>query len=343
VGPLSPESLVGDGESRFDPRRGSLDVWILLIARSLAIDLLRRQTQETRSLFFEPNPPEVSDEPGPEWYAEHRDFFQRTRKAMDRLPSGQRSAVELAYLGQRSSTQVAELQDIPLGTAKSRIRVGVATLRKALSEGDDAAKPLCRSLSSNLQAGRKGNDLVIVRQIMKVLSAAMQLSPPRGRRASEPLRGPYITEGVFAKAKLLDKGCSVRSQSVKGVGMRRAPIRMGITLLVATLVGSLAVPSMASDRSQGDGLHRVALTSLKAVKIINFAFKPKTITISKGTKVKWTNGGSVSHTTTSNKGLWDSGALAPGAAFGHVFRKAGTFKYHCTIHPTLMHGKIVVT
>jgi len=125
--------------SRFDPRRGSLDVWILLIARSLAIDLLRRRTQETRNLSFEPTRQEVSDEPGPEWYAEHRDLFQRARKAMDRLPSGQRSAVELAYLGQRSSTQVAELQDIPLGTAKSRIRMGVATLRRALSEGDDAA------------------------------------------------------------------------------------------------------------------------------------------------------------------------------------------------------------
>src|SRR5512132_1986983 len=125
--------------SRFDPSRGSLDVWILLIARSLAIDLLRRRTQETRNLSFEPTRPEVSDEPGPEWYAEHRDLFQRARKAMDRLPSGQRSAVELAYLGQRSSTQVAELQDIPLGTAKSRIRVGIATLRKTLLEGDDAA------------------------------------------------------------------------------------------------------------------------------------------------------------------------------------------------------------
>jgi RNA polymerase sigma-70 factor (ECF subfamily) len=125
--------------SRFDPSRGSLDVWILLIARSLAIDLLRRRTQETKSLSFGPSRSEVSDEPGPEWYAEHRDLIQRARRAMDHLPSGQRSAVELAYLGQRSSTQVAELQDIPLGTAKSRIRVGIATLRKTLLEGDDAA------------------------------------------------------------------------------------------------------------------------------------------------------------------------------------------------------------
>jgi plastocyanin len=130
---------------------------------------------------------------------------------------------------------------------------------------------------------------------------------------------------------------------MKGSGMRRAAIRMGITLLVATLVGSWAVPSMASDGSQGNKASSLAMTSVQRVKIINFAFKPRTITIAKGTKVRWANGGSVNHTTTSNKGLWDSGVLAPGAAFGRVFRKVGTFKYHCTIHPTLMHGKIVVT
>jgi len=125
--------------------------------------------------------------------------------------------------------------------------------------------------------------------------------------------------------------------------MRRAPIRLGITLLAATLAGSLAVPSLASERSQGNRTSLVAVTTVKRVKIINFAFKPKTITIAKGTKVRWRNDGSVSHTTTSNKGLWDSGVLAPGATFGRLFRKVGTFKYHCTIHPTLMRGKIVVT
>ena len=116
-----------------------------------------------------------------------------------------------------------------------------------------------------------------------------------------------------------------------------------MTLLVATLVGSLAVPSMASDRSQGNKASPLTMTSVKAVKIIDFAFKPRTITISKGTRVRWTNSGAVNHTTTSIKGVWDSGVLAPGAAFGRVFRKAGTFKYHCTIHPTLMHGKIIVS
>jgi plastocyanin len=58
--------------------------------------------------------------------------------------------------------------------------------------------------------------------------------------------------------------------------------------------------------------------------------------------VKWTNKGAVTHTSTSNKGVWDSGSIAPGDSFSRVFKKAGTFKYHCTIHPT-MTAKIVVS
>jgi RNA polymerase sigma-70 factor, ECF subfamily len=119
----------------FDPRRGSLDTWILLNARSLAINLLRRRTVEAKKLSSQPSGSEVSDEPGPEWYAELGDLIRRARKAMDRLPPGQRSAVELAYLGQRSSTEIAALQRIPPGTVKSRIRAGIGTLRRTLVEG----------------------------------------------------------------------------------------------------------------------------------------------------------------------------------------------------------------
>ena len=123
--------------SSFDPQRGSLDAWILLNARSLAIDLLRRRTLEARSLSSSRWHSDVSDELSPESYAVHRDLMRRARNAMDRLPHGQRSAVELSYLGQRSSTQVAELQGIPRGTVKSRVRAGIATLRQTLSGQDN--------------------------------------------------------------------------------------------------------------------------------------------------------------------------------------------------------------
>jgi RNA polymerase sigma-70 factor, ECF subfamily len=135
--------------SAFDPQRGSLDVWVLLTARSLAIDLLRRQILETRKLSAQPNASDVSDEPGPEWLAEQRDLIQRVGNAMDRLPRRQRSVVALAYLGQRSSTEVAELQGIPPGTVKSRIRAGIATLRGTLAEGVSGGPPI----SMRKQAG----------------------------------------------------------------------------------------------------------------------------------------------------------------------------------------------
>jgi plastocyanin len=117
--------------------------------------------------------------------------------------------------------------------------------------------------------------------------------------------------------------------------MRRIAIRAGLVLLLLT---STALVGEASAGARGTA---IPATTRERVKIVDFAFHPKTLSIAKGTKVKWVNKGSTSHTTTSNKGLWDSGVLAPGQTFSRVFKKAGTFKYHCTIHPTMV-GKIVV-
>jgi RNA polymerase sigma-70 factor (ECF subfamily) len=125
--------------SAFDPVRGSLDVWILLNARGIAIDLLRRRTLEGRKLSSLPRLSEASDEAGPERQAEVRDLFRRANDAMGRLSSGQRSALELTYLGQRSTREIAEMQGIPRGTVKSRVHAAVASLQKAFPEDDDAA------------------------------------------------------------------------------------------------------------------------------------------------------------------------------------------------------------
>ena len=70
-------------------------------------------------------------------------------------------------------------------------------------------------------------------------------------------------------------------------------------------------------------------------------FRPKTVRVDKGTRVKWVNRGSRPHTTTANSGKWDSGTLNPGESFARRFRRVGTFRYHCQIH-TGMTGKIVV-
>lgn len=81
-----------------------------------------------------------------------------------------------------------------------------------------------------------------------------------------------------------------------------------------------------------------------AVSIFSFGFNPATITVKVGTTVTWTNTASIAHTTTSDSGdavSWDSSAMNPNTTFKFTFTKAGTYTYHCAIHPEMM-GKIIV-
>ena len=137
--PTQAEDLVQDTfvkvwrkADSYEPGRGSLDTWVLLIARSLAIDTIRRRVLEARILATHHEAGEVSEEPGPEQQAETSDLAARARQAMSGLSPGQRAALELAYFGGKTSTEVAELEGIPVGTAKTRIRTALIRLREAL-------------------------------------------------------------------------------------------------------------------------------------------------------------------------------------------------------------------
>lgn len=77
------------------------------------------------------------------------------------------------------------------------------------------------------------------------------------------------------------------------------------------------------------------------VSIHNFAFGPAKLVVSRGTRIIWTNTDGDSHTVTSDKGIWSSEALDTGNHFARVFKQAGTFPYHCSIHP-FMHGTVIV-
>jgi plastocyanin len=77
------------------------------------------------------------------------------------------------------------------------------------------------------------------------------------------------------------------------------------------------------------------------VKIMNFAFLPARIEVSPGTRVVWTNEDSDPHTVTTDRPGFSSQALDTGQAYANVLTKAGTFAYHCTIHP-FMHGTVIV-
>ena len=122
---------------RYDTTRGRLETWVLLIARSLAIDTLRRRVLESRSLEAAGRPRRPTTHRGPTSSPAPRDLAARARRAMEGLSGEQRAALELAYFGGKTSAEVAELEGIPLGTAKTRIRTALIRLREAMEEHRD--------------------------------------------------------------------------------------------------------------------------------------------------------------------------------------------------------------
>jgi plastocyanin len=80
-------------------------------------------------------------------------------------------------------------------------------------------------------------------------------------------------------------------------------------------------------------------SATKSVKIAGFAFTPKKMTVTAGTKVAFSNSDSAPHTATG-KGF-DTGTISKRKTKSVTFSKKGTFAYHCSIHPT-MKGTIVV-
>ncbi len=83
-----------------------------------------------------------------------------------------------------------------------------------------------------------------------------------------------------------------------------------------------------------------ATPGLVAVRIVDFAFDPATVTIPVGTTVIWTNTG-VEHTTTSSDNVWGSDVLARGDSFRYQFTRPGTYPYICGLHPDMQATVIV--
>lgn len=79
----------------------------------------------------------------------------------------------------------------------------------------------------------------------------------------------------------------------------------------------------------------------KSVTISNYSFSPATLTIKVGDTVTWTNQDSMSHSATADDKSFDTGLLGQGNAGKITFKKAGTYKYHCSVHPN-MRGTIIV-
>ncbi len=119
--------------SVFDPRRGAAATWLLTIARNLSIDALRVRRPEP----IDPGDLAFADlasgERLPEDAVLADEMLARLHDALAGIPEAQRRAVALAAFYGRSAQEIAEIESVPLGTAKSRIRMGLTKLRDAVS------------------------------------------------------------------------------------------------------------------------------------------------------------------------------------------------------------------
>ena len=93
--------------------------------------------------------------------------------------------------------------------------------------------------------------------------------------------------------------------------------------------------------SKSSGSNNTTSPTPGTVSIVNMSFTPASITVTPGTTVTWNNIDNMTHTVTADDNSFDSGNIGAGSSFAKTFPVAGTFTYHCTIHPSMI-GTVVV-
>ena len=117
--------------SSFDPRRGDLRPYLRLLARSRAVDAWRsaRSGAEARDRLEAAARTEGADADDPSRAAERHAEAAELRSAIRRLPEPQQEVLALRFYGGLTSSETAERLGLPVGTVKSRVRVGLQRLR----------------------------------------------------------------------------------------------------------------------------------------------------------------------------------------------------------------------
>jgi RNA polymerase sigma-70 factor (ECF subfamily) len=124
--------------ARYDATRGSVRTWVLSVVRNRAIDAFRRESAKgSRDVAEEgiaermPSPERTDTE------VERRDEARQVRKALVELPPDQRQVIELAYFGGFTHSQIADMLELPSGTVKGRMRLGLTKMRLALGDATE--------------------------------------------------------------------------------------------------------------------------------------------------------------------------------------------------------------
>lgn len=105
--------------------------------------------------------------------------------------------------------------------------------------------------------------------------------------------------------------------------------------------GSSPSPYSNPSSSQTNTTTNQTTASKNEIAISNFTFSPASLTVKVGDSVTWTNQDSMGHSVTADDSSFDTGVFTNGESKTVTFSKAGTYTYHCSVHPN-MHGTIVV-
>jgi RNA polymerase sigma-70 factor (ECF subfamily) len=124
----------------FRAERAKASTWILTLVHRRAVDLVRREERRRAEPLPDEIPMRAGDSSTPTdeaaWLRYER---ERVQAALSQLPDMQREAIELAYYGGYSQSELAERLGVPLGTIKSRMFAGLARLRELLDESQEGS------------------------------------------------------------------------------------------------------------------------------------------------------------------------------------------------------------
>jgi plastocyanin len=116
-------------------------------------------------------------------------------------------------------------------------------------------------------------------------------------------------------------------------------LRIGWAFLLIGLLSACGSDSPSAP-STGSGSSGTSGTPVSIVAgastLTTTAYSPNPLNVSVGTTVTWTNNDNTPHTSTANNSLWSSPVIGPGGQFSTTFTSAGSFTYHCTIHPGMV-------
>jgi plastocyanin len=152
-----------------------------------------------------------------------------------------------------------------------------------------------------------------------------------------PACGGVSAANASATAAAASRSIIITSTNTPG----SAPRASGPADPVSTVLTPFAT-STPGPSTTAVAIQTPAASAANQIKIGDFAYTPPTLNITAGTQVSWTNTGPSNHTVTANDGSFDSSTIQRNATFNFTFSKAGTFAYHCSIHPT-MTATIVVS